>query len=107
MSFPKFSTPVSGTLREFIDNYTTTRDKIFFSELEVTNVKSGGVSMILKTGIEGAHYYNVFDYVLPIQQKSIKSQGRKILLGPGVNLAPTFFYRGTKKKVRKETPQMR
>ena len=52
--FPKFSAPLSGTLREVLDNYTTTRDKIPIKSLEVTTFESVGVAIILKTGMKVA-----------------------------------------------------
>ena len=34
-AFPKFTFPVSGMLREIVDNYITTRDKIYLNGLEM------------------------------------------------------------------------
>ena len=59
---PNFTTPVSGTLREVLDNDTTTRDKIYLNGLGITIDESGGVSVILKTGMEVEKYYTVFNY---------------------------------------------
>ena len=57
--FPDFTTPVSGTLREVLDNDTTTRDGISLHGLGMTKGESGGVSMILKIGMEVAQYHTV------------------------------------------------
>ena len=38
-ALPKFNTQGTGTLREVLENYTTTRDKIYLSGLVVTKVK--------------------------------------------------------------------
>ena len=56
-----FTTPVPGTLREVLDNDTTTRDKSYLNGLNMTKGESGGVSMMLKTGMEVAQHYNVFN----------------------------------------------
>ena len=57
--FPlNFATPVSGTLREVLDINTTTREKSHLNGLG----ESGGVSMMLKTVIEVAQDYTVFNY---------------------------------------------
>ena len=59
-AFPKFTFPVSGMLREIVDNYITTRDKIYLNGLEMKKIKYGGVYMMLKTEMEVAQYYTVF-----------------------------------------------
>ena len=51
-------------------------------------VESGGVSMMLKIGMEVAQDYTFLDYGPPIPQKDIKPQYRKIVAGTGLNLAP-------------------
>ena len=53
-TFPKFAASVSGTLREILDNDTTTRDKITLKLLGETKGKSGVVAIMLKTGIKVA-----------------------------------------------------
>ena len=67
--------------------------------------ESGGVSMILKTGMEVSQYYTVFNYRPPIPQKDLKPQDRKIVAGPGMKPAPIFFLpEHSKEKFGKETP---
>ena len=55
-AFPNFATPVPGTLRGFIENYTTTRDKHSLNGLGMTKGKSGGASMMRKKEMEVAQY---------------------------------------------------
>ena len=50
-SFPNFTAPGPGTLRELLDNQTTTRDNIFLDGLGMTKDESGSLSMILKIGM--------------------------------------------------------
>ena len=64
-AFPNITTPVSGTLRGFLENDTTTGDKNFLNGLGMTKGESGGVSMIMKTVVEVAQYYTVFNYIPP------------------------------------------
>ena len=52
--FPDFATPVPGTLREVLDKYTTTRERIYPNALETSKGESGGASMMMKTGTEVA-----------------------------------------------------
>ena len=68
---PKFTTPVSGMLKKVNKNVMKTGDKIPLHGLGTTKVKSGGVSMMLKTGTEMAQYYTVFNYITPRTQKDI------------------------------------
>ena len=94
-------------MREIIDNDTTTRDKISINGLGMKKSKSGGVYIILKTGIEVAQDYTVFDYGSPIPHEDVKSQYRTVVAGPGFNLAPKYFLPGNRKeKFGKETPQI-
>ena len=86
------------TLREFIDNDTTTGYKISIHWLGMTKVKSGGASMMLKTRMGVAQYYTVFNYGPPRPQKELKYQHRTILAGPGVNQVPDCFSQGISKK---------
>ena len=73
--------------------------------LGVTRGESGGVSMMLKTGMEVAQYYSVFKYGPPRPQNDINSQDKTIVVGQRVNLAPKFVIRGkSKDKVSKESP---
>ena len=60
-ALPNFATPVSGRLREVLDNDTTTRNKIYLNGLGITNGEYLGVSMMLKTRIELAQDYTVFN----------------------------------------------
>ena len=62
-AFPNFTTPVPGTLRKVLDNDTTTRDKFYLNGLGMKKGESGGVSIMLKTGMELVQYYTVFSYV--------------------------------------------
>ena len=64
-AFPNFNTAAPGTLREVINNEITPRYKIFLNGLGMTKGKAGGLSMILKTGIEVAQYYTVSNYGTP------------------------------------------
>ena len=72
--FPNFVTPVTGTLRGVLDNETTPRDKIYLNGLGMIKGKSGGASMMLKTGMEVDQYYIVFNYSPPRPQKDLKYQ---------------------------------
>ena len=104
-AFHNSTTPVLGTPREGLENYTTPTDKISLNGLETTKVKSGGASMMLKPGMEVAQYDTIFNYGPQRPQKDLKYQDRIILAGPGVNPAPNFFLPGhSKEKVGKETP---
>ena len=87
-SFPNFTTAMPGMLREVIDNGIAPREKISLNGLGMKKVKSGGLSMILKTGLEVDQDYTIFNYGPPIPQKDLKSQYRTILSGPGMNPAP-------------------
>ena len=61
--------------------------------------------MMLKTGMEVAQYYNVFNFVPPRPQNNVNSQDRNIVAGTGLNLAPKCFLPvSSKQKVGKETP---
>ena len=61
-AFPNFTTPMPGTLRGFLDNDIAPRDKISLNGLGIKKVKAVGLSKILKTGLEVAQYYTVFNY---------------------------------------------
>ena len=50
-AFPNFTTPVPGALGRVLDNDTTTRDKSYLNGLRMTKDESGGVFMMLKTGM--------------------------------------------------------
>ena len=77
--FPKFTASGKGTLKEVIDNDTITRYKITLNVLGVEKGESGGVSMMLKTGMDMSQDYTVFDNRPPIPQKDIKPQDRTIV----------------------------
>ena len=58
---------------------------------------------MLETGMEVAQDYTVFNYVLPIPQKYLKSQVRTIVAQPGMNPSPKFLLPGhSKEKTGKE-----
>ena len=73
----------------------------------MTKVKSGGAYMMLKTGMEVAQDYTVFNYGSPKSQKFLKYQYMTIVSRPGVNPAPKFVLPGHRKeKFQKEiTPR--
>ena len=60
-AFPDFTTPVPGTLREVLENYTTPRDKISLNGLGMTKGKYRGVPMMIITGMEVAQDYTVLN----------------------------------------------
>ena len=60
-TFPKFTFPVPGTLREVLDNDTKTREKRYLNGLNITKGESGGVSMMPKTGMGVAQDYIVLN----------------------------------------------
>ena len=49
---PNFTTPVSGTSMEVLENDTTTRDKISLNDLGMTKGESVGVSLILDSSCQ-------------------------------------------------------
>ena len=69
LSFPNIDTSVPGTLREVLDNNTTTRDKSYLDGLGMKKGESGRVSMMVKTGMGVSKYYNIFNYRPPRPQK--------------------------------------
>ena len=68
-ALPNFTTSVPGMLRGILDNFTTTRDKIYLNVLGMKKCESRGVSTMINTGLEVSQYYNVFNYVPPIPHK--------------------------------------
>ena len=68
---PNFITPVPGTLRDVLDNNTTTRDKSYLNGLGIRKYEPRGVSIMMKTVMEVAQDHTVFDYVPPIPQKDL------------------------------------
>ena len=61
-----FTIPESGTLKEVLDNETTKRDNTPLNGLGMTKGKYRGVSVMLKTGMEVAQYFTIFNYRPPI-----------------------------------------
>ena len=103
--FPKFTAPSPGTLSKVLDNEITPRDKISLNGLGMKKGKAGGLSMMLKTGMEVDQDYTVFKYGPPSPQQVIKSQGRAILAQAGMKPAPKFVLPGhNKEEIRKEPP---
>ena len=74
-----FTTPVTGTLRGVLDNDITPRDKISLNGLVMKKGKSGGASMMLKTGMGVAQYCTAFNYGTLRPKKYLKSQDIKIV----------------------------
>ena len=83
---PNFTAPVSGKLREILDNDTTTRNKPPLKVLEMKKVEYVGVSMMMKIVMKVAHDYTVFSHGTPRPQNNVNSQDRMIVVGTGVNL---------------------
>ena len=72
----------------------------------MTKGKRGGLSMMLKTGMEVAQYYTVFNYVPSSPYKDLKSQGRTIVDQEGMKLEPKLFSQGTSNiKLGRKPPQ--
>ena len=53
--------------------------------------KYGGKPMMLKAGTEVDQEYTIFNYGPQMPQKYLNTQGRTIVSGPGMKIAPTFF----------------
>ena len=69
----------------------------------MTKVKSGGAYMMLKTRMEVAQYYAVFNYGPPRPHKYLRSQDRTTVDRPGMKPAPKMVPPGhSKEKVGKE-----
>ena len=64
----KFTVPESGTLREVIENDTTTIYKIPLNGLKVTKFQSISASMMNKNGMEVAESCTILNYGPPISQ---------------------------------------
>ena len=60
-AFPNFTTPMPGTLREVLENDIAPREKIYLNGLGITKGKSGGLFMMMETGLEVAQDYTVFN----------------------------------------------
>ena len=80
-ALPNFTTPVPGMLREVLDNDTTPRYKTPLNGLWTKKGKYGGESMMLKTVMEVAQYYTIFNYGPLIPQKDSKYQDITIVAG--------------------------
>ena len=72
-------------------------DEISLNGLGMTKVKSGGLYIILRKGMEVAQYYTVFNYGPPIPHKDLKSQVRTIVAQPGMKPAPKIILPGYSK----------
>ena len=104
-AFPNFTTPVLWTVRGVLGNNITPREKFYLNGLGTIKGEYGGVSMVMKTGMEVDQDKKKIDCVPPIPQKYLNSQYRTIVAGPGMNPAPKFILPGhSKEKVGKETP---
>ena len=103
-AFHNLTTPVTGTLREVLDNYTTPIYNIFLNGLGIKKCKSGGASMMMKTGMEVYQDYTVFNYGLPRPQKDLKSQDITMISRPWNQLAQQFFSQVTVKRVLRRIP---
>ena len=93
-------------LREVLDNDTTPRYKTPLNGLWTKKGKYGGESMMLKTVMEVAQYYIVFNYGPPIPQKYLNTQDRTIVTGPGMNPAPKFVLPGHSKEKNEKDPPL-
>ena len=78
---PNLTTPVLVMLRKVLENDTTTKDKIFLNGLGMKKGKSIGTSIMLKTVMEVAQYYTIFNYAPLIPQKDSKYQDITIVAG--------------------------
>ena len=101
---PNSTTPMTGTLREVLDDDITPRDKVSLNGLGMTKGKSGGLSMMLKTGMEVAQDCTIFNYRPPIPQKYLKSQGRIIVAEADIKPAPKNPSGHSKEKIGKKRP---
>ena len=103
-AFTNFITPILGMLREVLDNVIKPREKISFNGLGITKGKYGGLPMRLKTGLEVAQDYTVFNYRPPIPYKDLKYQDRKIMAGPRMKPAQNLFLPGHRKEKTENEP---
>ena len=76
--------------------------------LGATKVESGGVSMMLKTGMKVSQYYTVFNYGPPRPHNNVNFQYITIVAAAGVNLAMIFFFsQGTvRRNLGREPPHV-
>ena len=63
--------------------------------------------MMMKTGMEVAHDYTVFNYIPPIPHKNLNYQYRTIVAGPGINPASNYFSWGTERRNLSRNPPQR
>ena len=81
-------------MRVVLDNDTTTRDKFPLNGLCMTKGGYGGVSMILKTGMEVSQDYIVFNYGPPRPHKFTNYQYISTVAGPGFKPSLKFVLPG-------------
>ena len=95
-SFPNYTTPVSGTLKEVPENDITTRYKISLNDFVITKDESGGVYTIFKLEWK---WLDTILFQLHTQRphKYANPQDRTIVAGTGVNPAHFFFSQVTVK----------
>ena len=106
LALTNFTTPIPGTLRGVLDNDITPRYNISLNGLGIKKGKSGGLSLMLKTGMEVSQYYTIFNYVPPSPHKDLKYQGRTIVARAVIKTAPKTFNQGTaKRKLQRNPPR--
>ena len=86
-----------GTLREVLDNNTKTRYNSYLNGLGMKKGEYGGVSMMLKTGMEVDQDYTIFNYGPPIPHKYLNPQYRTVAAGLRMKPAPKFVLPGHRK----------
>ena len=107
LSLPNFTTPIPGTLRGVLDNDITPRYNISLNGLGIKKVKSGGLSLMLKTVMEVSQDCTIFNYVPPSSHEYLKYQGRTIVAQSVIKPVPKTFLPGhSKEKIGKEPPQI-
>ena len=107
-AFPNFTTPMPGTLMEFLDNDIVPREEISLNGIGIIKGKAEGLSIMLKTGMQVSQHYTVFNYRPSSPQKYLKSQYRTIVAGSGMKPAPKFVLPGhSKEKLRSKHYHMR
>ena len=97
--FPIFATLVPGTLRKVLDNCTTTRDKSYLNGVGTTKGESGGLSMMIITGMEVTQYDTTFNYEPLRPHKCLNPQYITIVAVPGMKQAPEFVLPGHSKRM--------
>ena len=86
------------TLRYFLENGTTTRDKTPLKDLGATKGESRGVAMMPKTRLKVEQDYSVFNYGPPRPHKNVNCQYINIAPGTEVNLETKFVLPGKSKE---------